>query len=182
MTSWPAAYTARGGWTKEWFTSPAGWSRTMRDFITLFSSAHNLKLIIYFWNFSFYIGPWLTAGNWNSGKRNHKWGGLWFQAACPSKGLWAVCRWCLSDYWTPIGQCLCHTSCKLFWISLLCKCHSINISWVQIPADATHSFRRLLFKFRIGILWHVLCTQFLYPTITHIVQAAWFDTGLILES
>lgn len=98
----------------------------------------------------------------------------WFQATWTNKDLLVVYNGILSDYGTLIGQYLHHT-CKLFWISLLCKCQLLNISWAQVPADGTHSFSRLLFMFSISNLWHALCTQLLYSTVIQIIQTIWLD-------
>ena len=123
---------------------------------------------------------------------------VYIQGTCINKTLFLVDRW-HPDYWTLAGQCPCHTSCKLFWLSPFCKCHHTNISWVELPPDIIYSSSRLLFKFNIGIPLHAFCTQLPFYTIlnelkyfviknrkhysqnppTH--QAILFDAGLILS-
>lgn len=51
---------------------PGGTERDSQDFIMLFRMAHN-KFGNCFWNFMFHIfEPWLTTGNDNCVKRNHR--------------------------------------------------------------------------------------------------------------
>ena len=64
-------------WTKGWFTSQAARSR-WREVSSRCSERHAMKnlWIVYFWNFPFNIFLLrLTAGNWNHGQQDHRWGG-----------------------------------------------------------------------------------------------------------
>ena len=64
-------------WTKGWFTSQAARSR-WHEVSSRCSEQHAMKnlWIVYFWNFPFNIFVLrLTAGNWNHGQPDHRWGG-----------------------------------------------------------------------------------------------------------
>lgn len=62
-----------GKWTRRTRTIQiqAGTERTAQDVTTLIRTAHNAKLVNYFWNFPCNISRlWLTMGNSNHGKQN----------------------------------------------------------------------------------------------------------------
>lgn len=73
VTNGQVASTSWRCCTKWQSTSQAGWTRAAQDFITILSTAHNLKTYEWFifWNFSFILfRPRLTTGSWKHGNSN----------------------------------------------------------------------------------------------------------------